>query len=63
VSKDISVIPQGFYCYDDKGVCPYWSRRDEGGYCAYLEKGDWQIEGGLLWDQVKECGIDDEFIE
>lgn len=43
--------------------CPYWSRnpdkhQQESGYCAYAEYGDWQHGGfGLLWDQVKECGV------
>lgn len=44
-------------------TCPYWSLREgeeEGnnGYCSFLESGDWEApSGGLLWDQVKECGI------
>lgn len=41
-------IPVGYYCYDKKGNCPYWSiRKDKpeqrNGYCAYLGKGDWDI--------------------
>lgn len=46
--------------------CPYWSLdagrpQQEGGYCAYLDMGDWEGPGiGLLWDQVKECGVRDE---
>jgi hypothetical protein len=46
-------------------VCPYWSVRDdqpeqENGYCAYLEVGDWEVPWiSLLWDQCKECGIND----
>jgi hypothetical protein len=48
--------------------CPYWSRNldkpeQEDGYCAYLEKGDWDLGPcSLLWDQCKECGVnwDDE---
>lgn len=46
-------------------TCPYWSsdlQRDEqeGGYCSYLKRGDWEGPGlGLLWDQVKECGVND----
>lgn len=46
--------------------CPYWSLREdkprqENGYCAFLERGDWE-DGplSLLWDQVKECGINSE---
>lgn len=42
---------------------PYWSLREDkeegdNGYCSFLESGDWESpSGGLLWDQVKECGI------
>lgn len=59
-------IPQGIYCYDENGTCPYWKLVDgkpqyENGYCSYLKEGDWESDGiGLLWDQVKECGIKDE---
>lgn len=50
-------------------ICPYWSLQEgpedgNNGYCSFLEKGDWEtFSVGLLWDQVKECGIntyDDE---
>ena len=69
---DISKIPPGPYCYfssrcpDDLKFkpCPYWDcdpdkGSQEFGYCHYLQRGDWEeINGmGLLWDQVKECGI------
>lgn len=42
---DKSVIPKGVYCYDDKGICPYWSiaedaEEQENGYCKFLGKGD-----------------------
>lgn len=87
--KDESLIPKGMYCYDEKGKCPYWSRRDdlpsqENGYCSFLEKSDFDINEemgdipwkngkgeiektteaheipmGLLWDQCKECGINE----
>ena len=45
MTKDKLVIPRGPYCYDDDGVCPYWSIKDElpnqyNGYCAYLEQSD-----------------------
>lgn len=46
--------------------CPYWGldpdREYQGnGYCAKMKSGDWQDEGpGLLWDQVKCCGIRDD---
>lgn len=61
--KDQSVIPAGIYCYDQNGLCPYWSSRadkhhQENGYCSFLEVGDWEVKGcSLLWDQVKECGV------
>lgn len=56
-------IPKGLYCYDSNGTCPYWSLDEdrhyqENGYCYYMLKGDWEREGfSLIWDQVKECGI------
>jgi len=57
-------IPYGVYCYDDK-VCPYWYYNKEQppqmtGGCTYLNTGDWE-EGGtmLLFDQVKECGVNE----
>jgi hypothetical protein len=44
--KTTDVIPLGEYCYDNNGTCPYWELRldrpkQENGYCAYLERGDW----------------------
>ena len=46
-------------------LCPFWELRDdkpeqENGYCHYLKSGDWDMAGGLLWDQCKECGINDD---
>jgi hypothetical protein len=70
--KDVSIIPPGEYCYtitksDGKNFptfipCPYWSINKDmpvqcNGYCSFMEKGDWDIACGLLWDQVKECAI------
>lgn len=41
--KDTSVIPQGHYCYNQRGTCPYFDFiRDEGirlPFCTFLEKG------------------------
>lgn len=46
--------------------CPYWKMRgnksrQRNGYCRLMKSGDWMPhdKGGtmLLWDQVKECGI------
>lgn len=46
--KDESVIPEGLYCYNENGVCPYWSLREDkphqrNGYCSFLEQGDWEF--------------------
>lgn len=70
-------IPHGMYCYeikyyDDKNhilrtkVCPYWSidttkPEQDNGYCSYLQMGDWDMSLGMLWDQVKECGINEDW--
>ena len=60
-------IPDGPYCYDGViGTCPFW-RKDHSkpnqmnGYCMFLELGDYMEDEGtsLLWDQCKECGIND----
>ena len=64
----MKVIPPGDYCYtyDDNGrfiICPYWWKSDEhpeqeNGFCRYMNKGDWEFDHlSLLWDQVKECGV------
>lgn len=65
-----SLIPHGLYCYeyrDDVYIrCPFWSKNhlmpeQENGYCSFLSMADWYGEGqGLLWDQVKECGINED---
>jgi hypothetical protein len=64
-NKPTDKIPKGIYCYDENGICPYWKRcldieKQQNGYCEYLEKGDWEMDFGLLWDQVKECGINED---
>lgn len=56
--------------------CPFWDKPQDmvaahgaqlSGYCHYLRQGDWMPDGTfLLWDQVKECGLnydDHEFGE
>lgn len=46
-------------------VCPYWSIREDkpyqmNGYCSFINAGDWEDDWcGLLWDQVKECGVNE----
>jgi len=68
--KDPNLIPQGSYCYtrvDGKLVnCPYWGRdssrpQQESGFCTFLDIRDWDEGVGipLLWDAIKECGIND----
>lgn len=73
--KDVSLIPHGPYCYRAIGIskdgsmrvecCPYWRRDEsrpeyENGFCAFLNRGDWEVGGtSLLWDQCKECGINE----
>lgn len=42
---DDTKIPEGFYCYSEQGLCPYYSHEVialdvEIPYCLYLEKGD-----------------------
>jgi len=72
--KSKTVIPKGFYCYDEYGTCPYWSlnsgrEEQNNGYCSYLKEGDWDNSSGfdLLWDKVKLCNIneytDEELLE
>ncbi|QWU14222.1 hypothetical protein SAMN04487895_101512 [Paenibacillus sophorae] len=56
-------IPKGMYCYSEK-KCPFWDIDEskpyqENGYCHLMKRGD-DEDGGLLWDQVKECDINDE---
>ncbi len=51
-------------------TCPYWRHRIEVdcketdeqsyGYCLYIGKGDLELEGGLLWDMCKECGVNED---
>ena len=58
MKKDKSLIPYGDYCYsgETRGErkCPYWSIRKgkpkmRNGYCAFLEKGDWDINAEKVW--------------
>jgi len=74
---DESVIPKGYYCYSGcaTGIkykpCKYWNiyKRLDGervGICEFLGKTDDDLNGGHLWDQIKECGINhytDEEVE
>lgn len=73
-----NVIPKNTpYCYTyigrtEKGIktktCPFWNcNKDkpsqENGMCHLTNTNDWEDDGfGLLWDQCKECGINEEEI-
>ena len=59
-------VPQGLYCYTYINStylrCLFWDmdskhHHQNNGYCHLIGKGDWQLDGGLLWDQCKECDI------
>ena len=66
-----SDIPVGEYCYTilsvnngriQTKVCPYWSGvviidDEKIGYCSKLNVDDSMDDYGLLFDQVKYCGI------
>lgn len=68
--NDRKNIPKGEYCYsyDDSGKykrCPYWSanrspRLGTIGACGYIAENDLSLGCGLLHDQCKECGINNE---
>lgn len=52
---DTSVIPRGYYCYDEKGTCPYWELREDkpkqaNGFCKFMGTGDWEEEEGDVVD-------------
>mgnify|MGYP001183544399 CR=1 FL=1 len=58
MKKDKRLIPFGDYCYTRRTrrekKCPYWSIRKgkpkmRNGYCAFLEKGDWNINDEKVW--------------
>lgn len=63
IGEDGMPIEVAPYQVPEREICPYWERRNdqpeqENGYCRLLGVGDWESEGlSLLWDQVKECGI------
>jgi len=71
IKEASNLIPKNTpYCYthDKNGkcsFCPFWSinkdhEEQNNGYCSFLKVGDWEGKGlSLLWDQVKECGINE----
>lgn len=56
-------IPKGPYCYDENGLCPYWSVAGKGEdrvtHCSFL--GITDEDYFTLEDQIKECAINDDF--
>lgn len=62
-------IPVGHYCYiNDTSIkiegdyfpillCPYWQRTKDGVRCEYLGEEAKEGDDLLIWDQVKECGV------
>lgn len=75
----LEVIPEGIYCYNAGGICPHWRRDGEWTYCEHLkivsedhtqpeptttpQTGYELPDFSLIWDQVKECGINDDIEE
>jgi hypothetical protein len=59
----LEVIPLGCYCYDIKGVCPYFSRTNYPGFPAGSNAGKCSLlvveNDMLLDDQCKICNIND----
>ena len=61
----IKLIPEGPYCYHKNAHCPFWDKfpnlpDQSSGFCHFMKKGDFTEDSTLLlWDQVKECGIND----
>lgn len=51
---DVTAIPEGVYCYDSSGKCPYWKKIESGQrHCKYLDIKD-------TGDCCKICGINGE---
>jgi len=68
----VTAIPDGIYCYKITGMeedknkgatlktasCPHLSRSDKlGCRCDFMGLSDEDMDGGLLWDGVKKCGL------
>jgi hypothetical protein len=54
----------GYYTMPEWERCPYWEPTENGAECKLTgevsEEGNWS---SLLWDQIKTCGIDDDYDE
>jgi hypothetical protein len=71
--SDRKLIPKGDYCYsyDESGKykrCPYWSANRSPyagitGACGFISENDQTLGCGLLHDQCKECGVNNEISE
>lgn len=74
-NMDSSYVPSGFYCYSFKNnafgenefvICPFWGlntsmETQSNGFCMLTGDCDWHEDSmGLLWDQCKSCGINDD---
>lgn len=66
----LDLVPKSDYCYsgfkNTYKCCPFWMTlkqfpKQSNGYCTLMEVGDFMTLSNngtsLLWDQVKECGI------
>jgi hypothetical protein len=56
--KILNSIPEGQYCYDEKGRCPYWSKKSlraeqYNGWCNLLNKGDLEIAKETMYTDLK----------
>lgn len=64
-NKPIDKIPKGSHCFDGYGYCQYWAidftrPKKKNGYCAFLDKGDWNLgDSSSLYDQCKICGVNE----
>ncbi len=65
-------IPDGMYCYKgwykdgegkmrQDGICQYWEHTDKGARCNFIKEEHTEYcPYHLVWDQVKECDINNE---
>ena len=64
-NRVLELIPEGVYCHGRESwetVCPFWrSAGKDAAYCLLLDRADSTHADSLLWDQCKECGINDEW--
>lgn len=72
VERQVWGAPEGTVAQvPETARCPHWKHvgskgRQRDGYCRLLKAGDWMPHPRgtmLLWDQVKECGINQDMHE